>query len=111
MRERVDAGRAADVLGIPRRTVLDLAAKGTIPAAKVGRRWTFSEVQLRDWLKKQEERCRDPGSGGKPRNSATGGAMPSGRASRSMGRNSEDRYEQAMRKLLSGACGSGGTGN
>jgi len=102
--ERVTIEGAAIILGVPARTVQSLAAAGTLPsAAKVGRRWTFDEAALRRWLTGQEaaeaRRCRSE----KPRRAATGAAASSGGASRSAARRSGGAYEQAMRRLRSGA--------
>lgn len=45
--ERVLVDDAAAILGVPARTVQALAARGEIPAAKVGRSWTFDVKTMR----------------------------------------------------------------
>jgi excisionase family DNA binding protein len=42
----LSTGEVADLLGIPRSTVYELARRGDLPARRVGRRWLF----LRDRL-------------------------------------------------------------
>lgn len=41
---------AAEYLQISKRTVLDLARRGDIPAQKVGGRWRFSPSQLASYM-------------------------------------------------------------
>jgi hypothetical protein len=54
--ERGSIEQAVAILGVPLRTVQDLAARGEIVgAAKIGRRWTFDLQKLR-LLVKQKER-------------------------------------------------------
>jgi excisionase family DNA binding protein len=55
----------ADLLGIPRSTVYELARRGDLPARRVGRRWLF----LRDRLAAAITPLDDPGAW-KPRNGA-----------------------------------------
>jgi excisionase family DNA binding protein len=48
---RITADNAAMMLGIPLRTVQQMAAAGDLPGAvKVGKRWTFCPAKLRKWL-------------------------------------------------------------
>lgn len=54
--ERVTTEAAVKILGLPARTVQDMALDGEIPgAAKFGRRWTFDEQKLRNYIRKREE--------------------------------------------------------
>jgi excisionase family DNA binding protein len=56
MSERIQTGRAKEILGISLRSVQNLAAKGELPsAAKCGRSWTFNEADLRRYVAEQEE--------------------------------------------------------
>ena len=43
MEKRVDAHVIAERTGAPHRTILALAQRDEIPAAKIGRRWTFGQ--------------------------------------------------------------------
>jgi Helix-turn-helix domain len=53
--ERITIGAAVGVLGVPERTVRDLALRGEIPgAAKIGGRWTFDLARLREYFRRQE---------------------------------------------------------
>ena len=52
---RGNAAWATKALGVPRRTVQDMAAKGEIPgAALIRRRWTFDKAKLRRFIKDKE---------------------------------------------------------
>lgn len=46
-----DVDEAADMLKVHRNTVLKLAEKGDLPAAKIGRAWVFIVENLVTWLK------------------------------------------------------------
>lgn len=48
-----DADEAADFLKIHRNTVLELAEKGELPGAKIGRAWVFVTDDLVEWLRLQ----------------------------------------------------------
>jgi excisionase family DNA binding protein len=98
---RIRADRVAEMLGVPIRTVQDLAARGELPAAKIGRSWTFDEGKVAAWLERKEaETCRRAVEVESCRKGATGGAKPSGGAARSVGSKRESPYAQAMSKLL-----------
>jgi excisionase family DNA binding protein len=56
----------ADLLGIPRSTVHELARRGDLPARRVGRRWLF----LRDRLAAAITPLDDPDAWQPPRNGA-----------------------------------------
>ena len=47
--------QTADLLCVHANTVLDLASKGEIPAAKIGRAWVFVEEDVVSWLRKQTQ--------------------------------------------------------
>jgi hypothetical protein len=56
MEERIQTGRAMEILGISRRSVQSRAAKGELPSAwKCGRVWTFNEADLRRHIAEGEE--------------------------------------------------------
>jgi hypothetical protein len=56
MSERIRTGRAVEILGIPLRSVQNLAVKGELPsAAKYERNWTFNEAELRRYVAEREE--------------------------------------------------------
>jgi Helix-turn-helix domain len=56
MTERIQTGKAKEILGISLRSVQNLAAKGELPsAAKCGRSWTFNEADLRRYVAEREE--------------------------------------------------------
>lgn len=87
MTERIRAARAADITGLPVRTVQHMAARGELPgAAKLGKVWTFDERRLRAWLREREAAaCRAISIGEDKRG---------GPASRLTAGNTEDRYER-----------------
>lgn len=56
MAERIRTDQAKDILGIPLRTVQQLARQGVLPsAAQYRRAWTFNEAALRAYVAAQEE--------------------------------------------------------
>lgn len=56
MSERITVEEASPILGLPARTIQQMAARGIIPgAAKFGRRWTFDERKLRAFIRGREE--------------------------------------------------------
>ncbi|WP_288195408.1 helix-turn-helix domain-containing protein [uncultured Pleomorphomonas sp.] len=88
--ERILVDDASAILGVPVRTVQALAARGEIPAAKVGRRWTFNPEKLRQWLTDQES---------KYQRKSTNAAWSGGAVSRLPARNSDEAYERAIGRL------------
>jgi excisionase family DNA binding protein len=48
--EILDAEAAAVVLGIAKRTLLQMARKGEVPGKKLGRQWRFHRSTLRRWV-------------------------------------------------------------
>jgi ribosomal protein S14 len=79
--ERGSSEEAMAILGLPRRTVQNMAARGELPgAAKLGRVWTFDLAKLRRHVTMKE---RQAWQDGKQRPDATGGGIPSGVALRS----------------------------
>ncbi|HEY6775382.1 MAG TPA: helix-turn-helix domain-containing protein [Thermoleophilaceae bacterium] len=61
----LSTSEVAELLGIPRSTVHELARRGELPARRVGRRWLF----LRDRLAAAITPLDDPGAW-RPRNGA-----------------------------------------
>ena len=59
-RERGTIDDAVAILRVCNRTVRQLALRAELPgAAKIGRRWTFNLVRLREYVKQKEmESCR-----------------------------------------------------
>jgi len=47
----------SEKLGIPAITIRRLAARGDIPAYKIGGKWRFSEEEIREWLMKKKSVC------------------------------------------------------
>jgi hypothetical protein len=81
------------ILGIPRRTVQQLAKRGKLPgAAKFGRRWTFDIAKLRRLVRDQERRAWRENE--KHLRDAIGAAVPSTVALRSTGETSDGRFTQ-----------------
>jgi Helix-turn-helix domain len=106
--ERVSIDKAVAVLGLPKRTVQELAARGEIAgAAKIGRRWTFDIEKLRRLVRQRE---RETWQSGKRRPDATGGAIPSGHGLRFVGAKSDGRFTQVTRRLRGRNIRSGGSG-
>ena len=55
--ERGTIDKTELILGLKRRNIRGMAARGEIPgAAKFGSIWTFDLVKLRSYVKQQEER-------------------------------------------------------
>jgi hypothetical protein len=95
--ERIDVHKAAAVCGVPPRTVQGLAAQGRVPgAAKIGRRWTFSEAKLRQWIEVLEAATRR-------RSTPTRGS-----GSRFPPPSYDTAYEQAIERLKRVGSASGG---
>src|SRR4051812_26162227 len=97
--ERVDKHRAALILGVPPRTVSEMAAKGALPgAAKIGRAWTFDVVQLRAHVRKREKlACL---GSARRRTVATGVTGCSGHAARLADATNAGLYIQAIQRSL-----------
>jgi hypothetical protein len=92
--ERCTIKTAELILGLKRRNIQAMAARGEIPgAAKLGHLWTFNVAQLRRYVTERQQ-CT-----GKRRQDAFGVAIPFGVASISTGGKSGDRYRQATRRL------------
>jgi excisionase family DNA binding protein len=95
---RVQAGQVAEILGVTKRTVLNLANRGELPsAAKIGRVWTFDEQRIREYLAEREiaveERRRDREGAAAKREQPKSERPPSQR-------DIDRAYEIAMSKLL-----------
>src|SRR5262249_1759055 len=53
-RERGSANEAAEILGVPVRTVRAHASRGELPGAgKIGGRWTFDLIKLRQYVRRR----------------------------------------------------------
>src|SRR5262249_42615477 len=100
MRERAERGtvrQAAGILGLPERTVQDLAARGEIAgAAKFGRRWTFDFGKLRRLVRQKE---RQTWQSARHRADATGGLARYGGGLGFAGENSDGRFTRLTRRL------------
>lgn len=48
--EVLDPSTVANLLNLPRKTVLDLCRQGRLPATKIGWRWVFHREAFLDWL-------------------------------------------------------------
>ena len=95
--ERGTAKQAAAILGVPTRTIQDLATRGEIPgAAKLGRRWTFDLEKLRRLLKQKE---RETWQHANRQPDVSGGAKLFGGGFRFAGENSDGRFTQVIRRL------------
>jgi excisionase family DNA binding protein len=95
--ERGTAKQAATILGVPTRTIQDLAARGEIPgAAKLGRRWTFDLEKLRRLVRQKE---RETWQHANRQPDVSGGAKLFGAGSRFAGENLDGRFTQVTRRL------------
>jgi ribosomal protein S14 len=105
--ERCGVEQAAAILGLSRRKVQDMAARGQLPgAAKIGH-WTFDVEKLRRYVQLKE---RQTWQSGKRHPDATGGAMPSGDALRSTAEKSDGRFTRVTRRLREQGARRGRTG-
>ena len=99
--ERGTVEEAAAILGLPQRTVQDLAARGEIAgAAKFGRRWTFDLQKLRRLVKQKELQTwqnarRRPDATGAPALSTAGLKFVAG--------TTDGRFTQLTRRLRASA--------
>jgi hypothetical protein len=96
--ERVKKGKAANILGVPERTVIDMASKGRLPgAAKIGRCWTFDVKKLRDFIQQREEQaCQESA---KHLVAATGGTVRFGGAARSPTKSTDGLFTRTIQQL------------
>ena len=53
----ISLSEAAKRVGIPERTLRDLAARGDFPARKVGKRWRVAVDNLDRWIHEIEKRA------------------------------------------------------
>jgi excisionase family DNA binding protein len=59
--ERIMLPEAAEITGLPDRTIQALSQRGEIwGAAKLGRRWTFDRLRLRAWIAAKENVTPNP---------------------------------------------------
>lgn len=93
MSERIRTTAAAAMLGISRRTVQAMVARGGLPgAAKIGGILTFDSSKLRRYLDGEEARCRKTTC---IREERSGGCAPP-----LTEQNTARAYDAAMSKLL-----------
>jgi hypothetical protein len=105
--ERCGVEQAAAILGLSKRKVQDMAARGELPgAAKIGV-WTFDVERLRRYVQLKE---RQAWQSGKRHPDAIGAAMPSGGAPRSMAEKSDGRFTRVTRRLRGQGARRGRTG-
>ena len=97
--ERIMIDRAASILGLSTRTIQNLAIRGMIPsAAKLGRSWTFNEVELRRHINtKEQETCQNNRT-----RTSIGVAKIGGPISRSTGTVRSKAYASVIDALRSG---------
>jgi excisionase family DNA binding protein len=94
---RCSIKQAATILGLPSRTIQDLAARGKIAgAAKLGRRWTFDQEKLRRFIREKERETWHNAS--RPLD-VSGVAKPFGAGLRFAGENSDGRFTRVTRRL------------
>src|SRR6516164_7937243 len=98
MPERICISVAADILGISGRTIRHMAQLGEIPgAAKIGRRWTFDQARLRDYVRRREAAtCQNAG---RHPLDVSGVATPYGAEFRSAGETSNGLYARTIQRL------------
>jgi hypothetical protein len=101
-RERIRIATAVAILGVPERTVRDLALRGEIPgAAKIGGRWTFDLARLREYIRHREAAtCQSA----RPQRAHSGVATSFGVVRRSADRTSSGRYGQTIQRLRNAAA-------
>src|SRR6185503_10830537 len=86
---RIRTADAADMLGVSRRTVQSMTARGMLPgAAKIGGILTFDRAKLTRYLEGEEARCR--------RKISTSEGRSGGCAVPPMASSTERAYEQAI---------------
>jgi Helix-turn-helix domain len=95
--ERGASQQAKAILGLPVRTVQDLAARGEIAgAAKLGRRWTFDLEKLRRFVRQRE---RETWQHANHPPDVSGAAKLFGAGPRFAGENSDGRFTRVTRRL------------
>jgi hypothetical protein len=105
--ERCLIADAVAIVGVPKRTLQALAARGEISgAAIIGRRWTFDIDALRAYVRERElASCHSD----KPHPSPPGGGPRPAASTRPAALRSDGAYERAMERLRRG--GGKGTGS
>jgi len=97
--ERVPIERACEILGLKSRTIQKMALRGEIPGAvKFGRRWTFNEERLRQFVRDKEGEQWHAGE--KLRQECTGGMTFSTRKNRSRAKGRRTASTLTIRQLL-----------
>ena len=113
--ERIKMPRAMEISGENERALQAAAAAGRIPgAAKLCKCWTFDEIKFRRWIVDKERKpCPiDPKANEDRRVSQrtrSSAARPGGRVSRLPAASSEERYQQAMKRLRDAVRANGTT--
>jgi excisionase family DNA binding protein len=105
--ERVLSNKAVAILGLPLRTVQQLAARGELGAAKLGRCWTFDLEKLRRFVKHRE---REAWQNAMRQPDATGAPVLSGAALRCAAGTSDGRFIRVTRRLRGRATKRGESG-
>jgi hypothetical protein len=94
--ERSSTKQATAILGLKPRKLQAMSQRGEIPgAAKLGRQWTYDLVKLRRFVEQQEKAWQ---GSARPRPGATGAAIPSGAALRSVGGSCGGRLRQMIQQ-------------
>jgi hypothetical protein len=102
--ERCSIKTAERILGLKRRHIQQMAARGELPgAAKFGRVWTFDVEKLRAKVRNQEDKSWLR-SVERHRPAATGGEILSGAALSSRVRMSDGPLKQTIQKLQRNAA-------
>ena len=98
-RERGTIDDAVAILRVCNRTVRQLALRAELPgAAKIGRRWTFNLVRLREYVKQKEmESCQ----GAKHPRGRSGAVRSSGGGFKPKVATSDGRYARTIQSLRS----------
>lgn len=106
---RCSAKEAAAILGLPMRTVQELAAREarSLGAAKIGRRWTFDLEKLRRFVKHRE---REAWQNAKRQPDATGAPVLFGAALKSVAGKCDGHFTQVIRRLRARATKRGESG-
>lgn len=95
MADRIQCSDAARMLGVSKRLVALMAARGELPGAcKIASLWTFDPEKLKNWIEERETQCQKTQTKISFVAETPIGSEPTLRAS-----SSKEAYEQAMSKL------------
>ena len=96
MADRIQSSQAAKMLGVSKRQITLMAARGELPGAcKIASLWTFDPEKLTTWIEEREQSCQEKT---RIKTSFYEGTHTTF-APTLKGNSSKDRYEQAMLKL------------